>query len=97
MDKEEVKNILGITTNKHDVYITTCIPLFVDFIKEHCNNSFPDDISGGVKIAVAKMIEWNMNKSGQKTRSIGEVAYSFDTDFPPSILRLLQPYNRIRV
>lgn len=102
MDKDEVKNILGITTNKHDVYITTAIPLLTDFIIEHCNNSFlgtdgETKLSGGIKFALAKMIEFNMNKSGQRTRTMGEVAYSYDSDFPLSIMKLLQPYNRIRV
>ncbi|MDP1419235.1 phage head-tail connector protein [Peribacillus simplex] len=102
MDKEIVKQLAGITTSKHDAYIDVAIPLFLEFIQEHCNNDFTNDlgvvtVKGGIKIAIAKMIEFNMNKVGQKTRTFGDVAYSFDTDFPPSIMRLLQPYNRIRV
>lgn len=102
MIAQEVKDILGITTIKHDIYINTVIPLFIEFTQDHCNNSFTDEneilsLKGGVKIAIAKMIEFNMNKAGQKSRNFGEVAYSYETDFPVSILRLLEPYRRIRV
>ncbi len=102
MDTQEVKDILGITNSKHDIYIQTSIPLFIEFIQEYSNNSFLDEsgnvvLKGGAKIALVKMIEYNMNKSGQSSRSFGEVSYSFDTDFPQSILKLLQPYLRIKV
>lgn len=102
MTLQEVKDILGITTTKHDTYINTVIDLFIGFIQDYCNNSFLDEngiltLKGGAKIAIAKMIEYNMNKAGQSGRTFDNVSYSYDTDFPPSILRLLQPYSRIRV
>ena len=102
MTLQEVKDILQITTTKHDVYITTMLDLLIEYIQDYCNNSFLDEngvlnIKGGAKIAIAKMIEFNMNKAGINSRSFGEVSYSYDTDFPPSILRLLEPYSRIRV
>jgi hypothetical protein len=102
MTLQEVKDILGITSTKHDLYIQTSIPLLTEFIQDYSNNTFADEngnvvLKGGSKIALAKMIEYNMNKSGQSSRSFGEVSYSFDTDFPQSILKLLQPYLRIKV
>jgi hypothetical protein len=102
MNTQEVKNILGETSTKHDKYIDTALPLFIEFVQDYCNNSFTDEyddleLRGGAKIAIAKMIEFNLNKSGQKGRTFGEVSYSYDTDFPQSILKLLSPYSRIRV
>lgn len=102
MDTQEVKDIIEITTTKHDIYIYTMIELLIEFIQEHCNNSFKDEfgdvhLKGGAKIAVAKMIEFNMNKSGVKSRSFGDISYSYDTDFPPSVMKLLEPYQRIKV
>ena len=102
MTLQEVKNILEYTTTKHDTYINTVIPLLTEFIQDYCNNSFLDEtgqvvLKGGAKIALAKMIEYNMNKAGNSSRTFGEVSYSYDTDFPSSILKLLQPYSRIRV
>lgn len=102
MTKDEVKAILDYSSTKHDNYITTCIPLFVEFAQDYCNNQFKNEsdqieLKGGVKLFVAKAVEFNLNKSGQKSRDFGEVRYSYDTDFPPSLLKLLQPYSRIRV
>lgn len=100
----EIKDILGIPTldNTHEKYFETCTPLFVEFIQDYCNNSFLNDLGevelkGGAKIALAKMIEHNMLKSGINSRSFGEVSYSYSMDFPKSILSLLSPYSRIRV
>jgi hypothetical protein len=100
----EVKGILGlsIADTKHDGYFELCVPLFFEFIQDYCNSSFLDDegypkLKGGAKIAVAKMVEYNMQKSGITNRKFDEVSYSYSLDFPPSILALLQPYSRIRV
>lgn len=102
MNSQDVKNILGYTTSKHDAYIETMINLLIEYIQDECNNTFKNEngelaIRGGAKIAIAKMIEFNMNKAGISARTFGEVSYSYNTDFPPSILRLLEPYRRIRV
>ena len=102
MTLQEVKDILGQTSDKHDTYIYTAVELFIEFVQDHCNNSFLDangevKLRGGAKIAVAKMIEYNLNKAGVSSRTFGEVAYSYDTDFPQSIMKLLEPYNRIKV
>jgi hypothetical protein len=96
---QEVKDILGRSDSKHDGYINTVIPLYIDYVKEYCNNQFPgsEELPGGVKLAISKMIEFNLNKSGISSSSFGEVSYSYSLDFPPSILRFLQPYSRIRV
>jgi hypothetical protein len=99
MNLQEIKDILGRSDSKHDVYIDTVIPLYIDFVKEYCNNQFigSEELPGGVKLAIAKMIEYNITQSGISSNSYGEVSYSYSLDFPASILRLLQPYSRIRV
>ncbi|WP_433958849.1 phage head-tail connector protein [Cytobacillus horneckiae] len=101
MDKEEVKKILQIKTTKHDEYFETMIPLLIDWVATHCNNSFKDKLgqlalSGGVKIFIAKACEHNMNVSGVSSRSMGSVSYTYDMDFPPAIMNLLKPYKRVK-
>jgi hypothetical protein len=100
MDVTTVKNILGITTTKHDTYLTKVIPLIVEYAKDECYQDFLDDdgveqLPGGVKVFVAKAIEYNMNTAGVTSRSQG-VSYSYDTDFPKSIMRFLSPYRRLK-
>lgn len=102
MDIEEVKRILGVpeSNTRYDEYLTTVVPLFVEHVKAYCNRSFTDedgveDLPGGVKIAVAKWAESNMQKSGLRSRTTGQVSYTYDTDIPDSIRKMLAPYRRL--
>jgi hypothetical protein len=106
MTSQDVMTLLGIDAAKIDAkkesYINSALPLLIDFVKEHCNNKFLDDagnevIPGGVKVAVAKMIEYNMNKAGKTMAVKGSVTDMFTVDFPRSIMRLLEPYQRVSV
>lgn len=101
MEITEVKTILQEKTTKQDEYLATMIPHVIEFAKEYCNNKFLDAnkqeaLPGGVRIFVAKACEFNMNKSGLKGRSMGDVSYSYETDFPPSLLKWLKPYRKVR-
>lgn len=102
MEIEEVKRILGIpeSDTRHDRYLETVVPLFVEHSKAYCNRPFTDeegkeDLPGGVRIAVAKWAENNMRKSGLRARTMGEVSYTYDTDIPDSIRGMLVPYRRL--
>ena len=100
MDLIEVKDILQIKTEKHDSYIGTVLPLFLDAAKEYCNNGFTDsegteDIPAGVRLAVAKWIEFNMHTAGVQSRSQG-VSYSYSLELPDSVKILLRPHRRVR-
>ena len=91
----EVKVILSISTSKHDVYFATSIPLFTEYAEGYCNRTFTEPLPGGIKIFVAKACEYNMQQSGLSSRSMGSVSYSYETDFPPSLLKLLKPYRKV--
>lgn len=95
MEITEVKGILSISTNKHDMYFATSIPLFMEYAGEYCNQTFAEPLPGGVKIFIAKACEYNMQQSGLSSRSMGSVSYSYETDFPPSLLKLLKPYRKV--
>ena len=101
MDINTVKTMLGITSDKHDAYLVEVVPLFVEFARDYCNQPFVDAdgkeaLPGGVKVFVAKAVEHNMQKSGIKGRSMGDVSYSYETDFPPAIMRGLRLYRKVR-
>jgi hypothetical protein len=99
----EIKSLLDTEiVLKHEQYINTSIPLLIEFAQEDCNNSFTDEygvlsLKGGLKLFIAKCIEYNLNKAGVSSRNFGEVSYSYDTSFPPSILKFLEPYRRVKV
>jgi hypothetical protein len=100
MDLQSVKNMLSIKNTQHDDYLLEVIPLFIEQAKDYCNNSFlvdgAEELPAGVKLYVAKAIQFNMNPSNLKGRTMGEVSYSYETDLPRSITRLLAPYRRVR-
>lgn len=102
MDKEDVKKLLQIKTTKHDEFLDTIIPLIIEDTKIKCNNLFLDPVTGeenlpgGVKIYIAKACQYNMQPSNLKSRTMGNVSYSFDLEFPSSITKLLAPYKRLK-
>ncbi|SCV43766.1 Phage capsid and scaffold [Bacillus subtilis] len=51
----------------------------------------------GVKLFVKKAAEYNMTPSGLSGRSMGDVSYSYNTEFPRDITKDLNPYRRLRV
>ena len=100
IDVVRVKILLGLNSNKHDDYIEEMIPILVDYAKEYCNNSFTRDgeecLPNPLALFVAKAIQFNMNPTGVSGRSMGGASYSYETDFPDSILRMLRPYRKVR-
>jgi hypothetical protein len=100
MDLQTVKNMLSIKTTQHDDYLTEMLPILIDFAKDKCNNPFlvngVETLPSGVKLFVKNAMDFNMNSSGLKGRTMGEVSYSYNTDFPPSIMKYLSPYKRVK-
>lgn len=100
MDIQSVKNMLSIKTDKHDNYLAEVIPLFIELAKDRCNNTFlvdgVEELPAGVKLYVAKAIEHNMKPSNLKSRTMGSVSYSYDTDLPAGVVKHLAPYKKVR-
>jgi hypothetical protein len=92
---ESVKTALQIKTNDHDQYLNELITLLTDYVKDYCNNPF-ETMPAGVELFIPKAIDYLMNKSGVSSETMGQVSYSYDLDFPASILRLLRPYKRLK-
>lgn len=101
MDKTEVKKILQWKTTKHDDYLDTMVPLLEEWVKEYANQDFKNaleetEIPSGVKIFIAKACEYNVAPSNLQSRNMGSVSYTYNLDFPPSILRYLKPHRRLK-
>ncbi len=97
---EKVKLRLGITDTKHDEFLQEVAPDHLDYAKAYTNNTFEEDgvevIPGPVILFVAKACEYNMGQTGVRSRSMGEVSYTYETDLPKSIMKLLKPYKRVK-
>jgi hypothetical protein len=100
MDLQSVKNMLSIKNTQHDDYLIEMLPILIDFAKDKCNNLFLVDgeevIPSGVKLFIKNAMEFNMKESGLKGRTMGEVSYTYETDFPPSVMKYLSPYKKVR-
>lgn len=103
-DVEAIKGIMGISfeDDSKDAYIKTMLPLMIEAVMAETNNTFNIQadgtmrIPGGVKIYLAKAIERNTMKTGLKSRSMGSVSYSYDTEIPKELMRLLTPYKKVK-
>lgn len=93
---EEIKSILGIKNSKHDEYLNVMIPILLEHVTAFCNNNFADNIPGGVRLFIAKACEHNMQNAGLKGRTMGTVSYSYELEFPSSLMSYIRPYKRLR-
>jgi hypothetical protein len=94
---DKIKVMLGITDNSKDDYLNTMIPLIVDDVQEQCNNTFDiSNLPSGIIRYLAKALEFDMGDSRLKSRSLGNVSYSFNTELPDSVAKLLRPYKKVR-
>lgn len=99
---EDIKKILGIKNTKHDEYLTVMVPILFDHVIAFCNNDFISKesglvvVPGGIKLWIAKACEHNMQNAGLKGRTMGSVSYSYELEFPSSIMSYLRPYKRLR-
>lgn len=95
MDIQQVKRMIGITTDKHDAYLSEVVPILIEYANDFCKNNFePGALPAGVKIFVTKATEYNMTPSGLSGRSMGDVSYSYNTEFPQHIIKNLYPYRK---
>lgn len=94
---DQLKKILGISDDSRDDYLNIMIPLVVDDVQEQCNDTFDvNNLPSGIIRYLAKVLEFEMGDSRLKSRSMGNVSYSFNTELPDSVTKLLRPYKRVR-
>lgn len=94
---DQVKKIQQIKDTSKDDYLNTIIPLLLDDAQEQCNQTFKiDALPSGIVLYLAKACEFNLGDTRLKSRSMGNVSYSFNTELPASVTKLLRPYKRVR-
>jgi hypothetical protein len=99
---DEVKTILRIQDEGHDMYLSVMVPILEQHVIDHCNNQFTKDshgevvYPGPVKLFIAKACEFNMGATGLKGRSMGSVSYTYDLEFPGTLYQYLRPYKKVK-
>ncbi|MGG3662522.1 phage head-tail connector protein [Bacillus gobiensis] len=94
----KVKAILQPKTDKHDAYLQTMVSLLTEVASDKCNQEFSleRNMPAGVILFIAKACEFNMGSSTLRSRTTGNVSYSYNTELPESVTKSLAPYKRLR-
>lgn len=93
---KKIKLLANITTDEHDEFIELYFSLCLDWIQAYCNNSFGEEIPPAVYLFIAKAVRMNMKPVELKARTMGTVSYTYNTEYPESMLSLLTPYRRLK-
>lgn len=94
---DQLKQLNNVTGAKQDGFYRAMAPILFDVAKDHCNGKWePSDMPQGVRLFIAKAIQFNTQSTCLKGRVMGTVSYSYDTEFPKAIWTYLRPYKRVR-
>ena len=94
---DEIATMAEVDKTKNEMYLTTMIPILLEFAEDKCNNSFDEENPpAGVKVFVSESIKYKLNSKGLSSRSMGSVSYSYDTDLPDKVIKHLSPYKKVR-
>jgi hypothetical protein len=66
----------------------------IAWAKDKCQNA--DITDEQLELFLEQAIPFSSTNTGKTSESLGDYSVSFNTDFPPSVLRLLLPYNRVK-
>jgi hypothetical protein len=104
MTRNELKSLLLIPaadTSKDD-FFDVALPLLIEFVQAHCNDSFTDEngvlcLPGGVKLAIAQLAKHYMKDWGVSSQDASDLSLSFfSNDIPEGIKQMLKPYRKAR-
>lgn len=111
LSEKEIKAILQIEETDYDEYIESVLPSTITFVEKYCNREFAmrnadgkleKNNNGyiineeGIVVAIAKIIEYFMNRSGVTQEMISRSITMFSADLPKSITTILNSYRRVR-
>ena len=94
---DALKQLNNVTGAKQDAYYSAMAPILFDLAQGHCNREWlPTEMPSGVRLFIAKAIQFNMTPVGLSGRSMGTVSYSYETEFPKAIWTYLRPYKKVK-
>lgn len=100
-DAELVQKVLVRKPKLDESYVTAVAPEHKEYAIRHTNNDFLDE-NGEEQLPkpiigfIADACEYGQQPSGLNSRSMGDVSYNFEMDYPSAMLRKLKPYRKVR-
>lgn len=100
---QKYKDVKGIATTDKDNQITALIEVVEGFIQEYTHHNYTKDADTGeitypksFELVAINLIEYNMNaNSAKQAESLGDYSVTYNTDYPPSLLRGLRKKARV--
>jgi hypothetical protein len=102
MELEQAKLLaeIPLENTKHDAFIKAKIPILLGVARDYCNKTFMigdvEVLPAGVQKYVGEAIKYDLRNTGLKSRQMGNVTYSFDTNYPDTVTKNLGPYRALR-
>jgi hypothetical protein len=102
MDLKTVKLLAGIPADnvKHDDFINAKMPILLGVARDYCNKTFMvgdvEVLPAGVQKYVGEAIKYDLRNHGLKSRQMGNVTYTFDTNYPDVVTDNLKSYRALR-
>lgn len=92
---DKIKLLLGITDNSKDELINLLIQSAKDELVLFCRNTYSDDMEG-VVIDMCVFKYNSLDHTGLTGESYNGASFSYQTDYPPSILKRMRRYCKLR-
>lgn len=93
---ENIKLLLGITTNDKDNLLNLLISQVIDEVKDFTHREDVYELQSTIE----KMVIYNYNRLGTEgvnSESYSGISYNYSTDYPESIMRTLKRYRKLIV
>jgi|SRR5690606_19064474 len=94
--KDTIAMMGEIDATKHSNYLDEYIPILIEDAERYCHTRFDkENPPAGVKIFIAESIRHKLNTKGLKSRTMGSVSYTYDTDLPNNLYKSLKTYRKV--
>ena len=93
---ENIKLLLGITTNDKDNLLNLLISQVIDEVKDFTHREEVYELQSTIE----KMVIYNYNRLGTEgvnSESYSGISYNYSTDYPESIMITLKRYRKLIV
>ncbi len=91
-----IKIILGINDSSKDELLTLLLEQAIDEVINYTH----DNCTAGLETTICRMVVYNYNRLGTEgvnSENFSGVSYSYSTDYPDNIMRVLKAHRKIRV
>lgn len=83
-----------LMTSERIEHYKVLAPIYFDVACAYCHTKL-DYKNKSVQLFIAKAIQYYSHNIGIASRSMGTVSYSFETNLPESVLRVIKPFKKV--